>query len=323
VSRVTAHTELFIPVENDALFSILDTHTQKSRTQGVPFQIGGRKVAVSPTKVNKSAQQAQAGVSKKAMQGWDEINGFIANVILDMTSSSRFPGSLNVDMSDLATNLVPYPITNSVLCTATPLSASVNFGSKPLLWTEVFSPKNCLVRADKGFVLATALLCRGAWTWGTVRENVDRISRSRQGIPSWKGSGGQWKVGVCAAAPRTHSHSLLSLQNSTSIVAHFEDISKRASSLWKRKAHVHHYTSEGIELDEFVWAFDNIREITEAYKALETEKGLQSSRTTHLSLGESRKGATNVALDNSTIKKISWCEEQLVKMNASRASAGS
>lgn len=322
MSRVTAHTELFIPVENDALFSILDTNTTKSRSVGVPFQVGGRKVTTSPTKVNRSTQQVQAGVSKKAMQGWDEINSLIANVVLDMTSSSRFPGSLNVDLSDLATNLVPYPITNSVICSASPLSPSINFGSKPLLWTEVFSPKNALVRADKGFILATALLCRGAWTWGSVRENVDRISRSRASIPSWKGSGGQWKVGVCAAAPRTHSHSLLSLQNSTSIVAHFDDISKRASSLWKRKAHVHHYTSEGVELDEFVWAFDNIREITDAYKALETEQGLQSCRTTHLSLGETHK-STNNMVESTSAKKIAWCEDQLIRMNASRISAGS
>ena len=37
------------------------------------------------------------------------MNGIAASMLLNMTSSMRFDGSLNVDLNDITMNLVPYP----------------------------------------------------------------------------------------------------------------------------------------------------------------------------------------------------------------------
>jgi hypothetical protein len=37
------------------------------------------------------------------------MNGIAATMLLNMTSSMRFEGSLNVDLNDITMNLVPFP----------------------------------------------------------------------------------------------------------------------------------------------------------------------------------------------------------------------
>ena len=37
------------------------------------------------------------------------MNGVAASMLLNMTSSMRFEGSLNVDLNDITMNLVPFP----------------------------------------------------------------------------------------------------------------------------------------------------------------------------------------------------------------------
>jgi hypothetical protein len=40
---------------------------------------------------------------------FDAMNGIAASMLLNMTSSVRFEGSLNVDLNDITMNLVPFP----------------------------------------------------------------------------------------------------------------------------------------------------------------------------------------------------------------------
>lgn len=40
---------------------------------------------------------------------FDSMNGIAAMMLLNMTSSVRFEGSLNVDLNDITMNLVPFP----------------------------------------------------------------------------------------------------------------------------------------------------------------------------------------------------------------------
>ena len=41
--------------------------------------------------------------------GFDDMNGILARVLMDLTASMRFAGDLNVDLNEITTNLVPYP----------------------------------------------------------------------------------------------------------------------------------------------------------------------------------------------------------------------
>jgi tubulin epsilon len=44
-----------------------------------------------------------------AAKPFDSMNGIAASMLLNMTSSVRFEGSLNVDLNDITMNLVPFP----------------------------------------------------------------------------------------------------------------------------------------------------------------------------------------------------------------------
>jgi hypothetical protein len=48
-------------------------------------------------------------VTRYAAKPFDSMNGIAAMMLLNMTSSVRFEGSLNVDLNDITMNLVPFP----------------------------------------------------------------------------------------------------------------------------------------------------------------------------------------------------------------------
>ncbi len=51
------------------------------------------------------------------------MNGVAANMLLNMTSSVRFEGSLNVDLNDITMNLVPFPRMHFLIASQSPLAA--------------------------------------------------------------------------------------------------------------------------------------------------------------------------------------------------------
>jgi tubulin epsilon len=49
---------------------------------------------------------------QKKTDAFDTMNNIVANLLLNMTSSMRFEGSMNVDINDIVTNLIPFPSLN-------------------------------------------------------------------------------------------------------------------------------------------------------------------------------------------------------------------
>lgn len=52
------------------------------------------------------------------------MNGLAAQCLLDLTAGLRFPGNLNVDFSEIGTNLVPFPGLHFLQPALSPLSLS-------------------------------------------------------------------------------------------------------------------------------------------------------------------------------------------------------
>jgi tubulin epsilon len=48
------------------------------------------------------------------------MNDIAANVITNLTSSMRFEGSLNVDLNEITTNLVPFPRMHYLMSSTSP-----------------------------------------------------------------------------------------------------------------------------------------------------------------------------------------------------------
>jgi tubulin alpha len=99
--------------------------------------------------------------------GFVNLNRIIAQTVSSITASLRFAGSLNVDLNEFQTNLVPFPRIHFPLATYAPIisasKASHEANSVAELTYSCFEPGNQLVKCDPrtGKYMACAMLYRG------------------------------------------------------------------------------------------------------------------------------------------------------------------
>ena len=74
--------------------------------------------------------ESTGGVSGK-QRAFDTMNNIVANMLLHMTSSSRFEGSLNVDINEITMNLVPFPDMHYLQTSLSPLYALADVALPP------------------------------------------------------------------------------------------------------------------------------------------------------------------------------------------------
>ncbi|CAN8003466.1 unnamed protein product [Ixodes pacificus] len=204
---------------------------------------------------------------------FDQMNNIVANLLLNLTSSARFSGSLNVDLNDICTNLVPYPRLHFFVSSVTPLYSLLDVGLPPRkldqMFTDAFSGQQQLVQCDvkRGVQLACALLARGSVGISDLRRNLDRIREDVRFV-HWNRDG--WKTGLCSVAPVGHPYSLLTLSNTTAFHQTLEQMQSRFLRLYNRKAHVHHFLQvDSMEDCHFVDGLSSLSSLSSEYKAME------------------------------------------------------
>lgn len=120
-SQLVADADCVLPVENQALADIC---ARSDRSSGGTVTSGGP--AAPP---GRDTQQSTAAHATRSDKPWDAMNGVAASMLLNLTAGMRFPGSLNVDMNDLSSNLVPFPRMHFLLAgVAPPLTGSRDVG---------------------------------------------------------------------------------------------------------------------------------------------------------------------------------------------------
>jgi tubulin epsilon len=92
-SRLIEDADCVLPLENQALGDICDRLAAGAGSSRAGSSLSGTK-------------GGGAGLRGKEERPWDAMNGVAANLLLHVTSSVRFAGSLNVDLNDITTNLV-------------------------------------------------------------------------------------------------------------------------------------------------------------------------------------------------------------------------
>lgn len=217
------------------------------------------------------------GISKGAEKPFDSMNNIVANLILNMTSSARFEGSLNVDLNEITMNLVPFPRLHYLVSSQTPLYALTDVKLPPRrldqMFTDAFSKEHQLIKADPkhSLYLACALIVRGNVEVSDIRRNIDRLKPSLNFI-YWNQEG--WKTGLCSVPPVGHPYSLLTIANNSCVRHTFQDLRDRFMKLYKRKAHVHHYTSiGGLDVGQFDGSLESLTSLMQEYSELESNMG--------------------------------------------------
>ncbi|MEE6476065.1 hypothetical protein FKM82_010956 [Ascaphus truei] len=167
--ELTEHADCVLPIENQSLVDIVNKIDQMAYS--------GKLGSV---KRNSLVTSNKGGV-KESEKPFDAMNNIVANLLLNLTSSSRFEGSLNMDLSEISMNLVPFPHLHYLTSSLTPLYtlADVNVPTRRLdqMFSDAFSKDHQLIRADPkhSLYLACALMVRGNVQMSDLRRNIERF----------------------------------------------------------------------------------------------------------------------------------------------------
>ncbi|GAU27969.1 hypothetical protein TSUD_146870 [Trifolium subterraneum] len=116
---------------------------------------------------------------------YTNLNRLISQSISSLTTSLRFDGAINVDITEFQTNLVPYPRIHFMLSSYAPVISSAKAYheqlSVPEITRAVFEPSSMMVKCDPrhGKYMACCLMYRGDIAPKDVNVAVSNIKTKR------------------------------------------------------------------------------------------------------------------------------------------------
>lgn len=168
--QLTEHADCVLPVENEALMEIC-SKIIKSSAAGAAMGSNavasaavvdgsrlsdhidlkelehlyraGRKAAAPAAKQpwrKKAHAVASTGPARSAStSAFGEMNNIVARLLTNLTSSMRFEGSLNVDLNEITTNLVPFPKLHFLVSSMSPMFSTVDPRLQPRRLAGMFT----------------------------------------------------------------------------------------------------------------------------------------------------------------------------------------
>lgn len=212
---------------------------------------------------------------------YSHLNRVVAQIVSSLTSSLRFEGSLNVDMNEFQTNLVPYPRIHFLACSYAPMINAVKAQRERMSVAEItnaaFEPENMLVKCDprKGKYIATCLMYRGDVVSKEVNDTVTALkNKSTIQFVDWVPTG--FKCGINQQKPTIipgaelaqTNRAVCMLANTTAISEVFERIDRKFDLMFAKRAFVHWYVGEGMEEGEFIEAREDLTALEKDYAEL-------------------------------------------------------
>jgi len=207
------------------------------------------------------------------------LNRLVAQLISSLTASLRFPGSLNVDINEFQTNLVPYPRIHFMLCSYAPIISAENRHHEQLtvadLTNSVFEPANMMAKCDPrhGKYMSCCLMYRGDVVPKDVSSAVTAMRGKRTiQFVDWCPTG--FKCGINSQPPTAVpgadlaqvNRALLMLSNTTAIAEVFSRIDHKFDLMYAKRAFVHWYVGEGMEEGEFSEAREDLAALEKDYE---------------------------------------------------------
>ncbi|VDL18198.1 unnamed protein product [Hymenolepis diminuta] len=211
------------------------------------------------------------------------VNRVVAPLIAGMTASVRFRCNLNGSLTEYLTNLVPFPSIHYPLITFVPfctnMAAERSSYTTSLLTRMVFQPdfRTVTARLDKGLTLATCLTYRGQHNVSEILKTLSEMRRGTDNLVDWCPTAfkvaytPQPPVVIPGMGPDKITRSLSMITNSTCIAGVFERLETWFMKLFSRRAFLHWYVGEGMEMEEFTDAVEKVRSIAADIRSLEAE----------------------------------------------------
>ena len=202
---------------------------------------------------------------------YGDLNHLVSLTMSGITTSLRLPGQLNADLRKLAVNMVPFPRLHFFMPGFAPLTAQGSQQYRALtvaeLTQQMFDARNTMAACDprRGRYLTVACIFRGRMSTKEVDEQLLNVqTRNSSCFVEWIPN--NVKVAVCDIPPRGLSMAATFIGNNTAIQELFGRISEHFSAMFKRKAFVHWYTGEGMDINEFTEAESNIQDLVSEYQ---------------------------------------------------------
>lgn len=285
---LTDGADAVVPLENQALIDMVRrVETTARRAERSPAASAGAAAAAARAAAGAAAAEARSSP-------FDSMNALAADVLLGLTASTRFGGELNVDLSEITTNLVPFPRRHMLLASTAPApplrrgdaaghtaaagrrgesgvsSPAAMASAVSASFALVSSREAQLVKADarSSAALCCALLARGELGVDDVQRGAARFKKGLR-FAHWNKEGVKW--GLCSAPPEHAPHSVLALTNSCAIRHTVGEMVERFSKLYRRKAFVHEYTKY-TDVSTFDEALESARELADGYAAVDAAR---------------------------------------------------
>lgn len=239
---------------------------------------------------------------------FSNINRVLAHVFSDITVSIRFESSLNSDLTQLSTNLIPYPKIHFITASHSPLSSKERFDHELLtvgcMTRDLFRPQYQLIACDstESVYMSCCMQYRGQVNPQEINKTLLAMKNQKQiKFVDWCPTG--FKLGINCQPPSFVTGSVLApsnksvsmLTNGNAIQFVLRDLQLKFDVLFSKRSFVHWFVGEGMEEGEFNEARDQVYEIISDYIEISTIAIKSSQDGEFNEAGGSKGNASEVA----------------------------
>jgi tubulin beta len=205
---------------------------------------------------------------------YQDLNRLVCSVMTGVTTCLRFPGQLNADLRKLAVNMVPFPRLHFFTAGVAPLASAKNAAyisySVAEITNQMFDSRNLMAACDPrhGRYLTVAAFFRGRVPMRDVEEQMLALqTKNSSYFVEWIPN--NVKTAVCDIPPKGMKVSGTFIGNTTAVQELFKRVNDQFTSMFRRRAFLHWYTTEGMDEMEFSEAESNMNDLISEYQQYE------------------------------------------------------